>query len=157
MEPNIPASEQSPPEERINVKRQETKLYYHSEYVTRDELDYHKTDHQKIINGECVTEVTLKQKRFHCQHLCQGIKNWGREIHEPPRSKNKQLQTFYKKNQYLIVCNLCSKDCNECGSGTSVISGSKHNGTWLCHSCLKKAKRKEFWQKIKNIIGGKWW
>ncbi len=157
VEQDLNKKEEQQPKEAINVKRTETKLFYSSEYVTRDELDYHKTDLQKFDGQGLVSEKTLVQKKFHCQHLCHGIKNWGREIFEEPRTKNIELLAFYKKCGYIIVCSECARDCSVCGAPTSTISGKKREGKWHCHTCNKKAEQKEFWQKIINFLGGKWW
>jgi hypothetical protein len=158
MEPNNPNKEPAHTNtESKNFKRTETTLIYVSKYVTRDDVGYDKKDEHKFGSDGLTTNRTLIQKRFHCQHLCHGIKNWGREIFEEPHAKDKDLEDFYKTHQYIIVCDQCSRDCFVCGAPTSTVTGCKRDGKWHCAKCNKKAKRKEFWKKVRNFIGGKLW
>ncbi len=139
------------------IKSTDTKLIYLSKYVTRDDLGYHKNDTKKFGSNGLEESTVLTQKKFHCQHLCHGIKNWGREIFEKPRTNDSELLDFYEKYGYIIVCSDCMRDCFVCGASSSSVTGTKHEGHWHCASCYKKAKRKELWQKVKNIMGAKWW
>ncbi len=141
----------------IAVKQDNTTSIYLNEYISRDGKCYERHSKTHIVNGESITEITLIHRKFHCGHISNGEKNFGMEIFEKPN--NKALHDTYKKQGFIIVCSKCVRECNNCGSGTSTISGTKVDNTWYCRKCAGKSFLSETINNIKSLFKDRsnWW